>query len=346
MQLKETFTGLDIHKKFIYGVVTDTSGNIISERKFKTEPHEMDKFLSMLDRESAHIALESCSCWEFVYDYLTDAGFTNVVLANPFKVRLIATSKKKTDKHDAKVLADLLRSNMLPQSYAPEHYIRDQRQLTRHRANMGRIQGIIKNKIHAVLIRKGIIVPYDNTFTNEWIEYVKNVDLSLADKFQMDHYMQIYRHCEVIKKKAEARIEEYVQNQPEVKLIMTMPGISYYSGLSIISEIGDMRRFRSAKKLVCYSGLNTSVSQSAERCHNGRIAKQGNKNLRWMLGQCANIAVMHDSILAKFYQRIKKKRGHNVAITATARKMLCYIYSMIQSNIAYQQLQVHKKKAS
>jgi len=346
MQNKETFVGLDIHKKTIYGVVMDTSGNSLYERKFKTEPQDLDKFLGRLDKESTHIALESCSCWEYVYDYLTDAGFANVVLANPFKVRLIATSKKKTDRHDAKVLADLLRSNMLPQSYAPAHHIRNQRQLTRHRARMGRIQGILKNKIHAVLIRKGIIVPYENTFTNEWIRYVKAVDLPSVDRFQLDHYLQIYRHCEVIKKKAETTIEEYVQHQPEVKLIMTMPRISYYSGLSIISEIGDLRRFRSAKKLVCYSGLNTSVSQSAERCYNGRIAKQGNKNLRWMLGQCANIAVMHDSTLAKFYQRIKKKRGHNVAITATSRKMLCYIYSMIKSNIAYQQLQVHKKKAS
>lgn len=346
MQLKNSFVGLDIHKKHIYGVVMDTSGNTLFERKFRTEPHEIDQFLKRLDKESAYFALESCSCWEFVYDYLTDAGFVNVKLANPSRVGLIATSKKKTDRHDAKVLADLLRSNMLPLSYAPPGFIRENRQLTRHRADMGKLQGNIKNKIHAILIRHGISSPCDNVFTKEGINFLCSLELPNFDRYQMDNYLQLVRHCDVIKGKVEKRIEEQVEHQPEVKLLMTIPGISYYSGLSIASEIGEMRRFTNAKKLVSYAGLNTSVSQSADRCYMGRIAKQGNRHLRWMLGQCANVAVMNDSILAKYYQRLKKHKGHNKAITATARKMLCYIYSMITNNISYQQLQIHKKKAS
>jgi len=65
-----------------------------------------------------------------------------------------------------------------------------------------------------------------------------------------------------------------------------------------------------------------------------------------MLNQCANIAIMHDSTLAKIYQRIKKRRGHNIAITAVARKMLCFIYTILTHNIKYQALQIHKAKAS
>ncbi|WP_146683606.1 transposase [Limihaloglobus sulfuriphilus] len=84
-------------------------------------------------------------------------------------------------------------------------------------------------------------------------------------------------------------------------------------------------------------------NQSADRCNTGHISKQGSKHLRWMLGQCANIAIMHDSTLAKIYHRIKKRRGHNIAITAIARKMLTYIYQMLECGITYQQLQIHKK---
>ena len=98
---KQSYVGLDIHKKFIFAVVLDSKGDLISERKIRNEPWELDKFFKAMDKDSK-IALESCSCWEYVYDYLTDMGFTNVVLANPSKVRLIATSRKKTDAHDAK----------------------------------------------------------------------------------------------------------------------------------------------------------------------------------------------------------------------------------------------------
>jgi len=290
--------------------------------------------------------LESCSCWEYVYDYLTDKGFTNVVLANPSRVRLIATSRTKTDKHDAKVLADLLRSNMLPLSYAPTNVIREQRQITRHRASLGRLKGVIKNKIHAILIRNGINQEFSDVFGVEGTNYLMSLDLSAIDRYQMDQYLELIRHYDVQIRKTETRIEDYVAYTPQVKILMTIPGISYYSGLSIIGEIGEIKRFSSARKLVSFAGLNPSVSQSGDKCYTGHIAKQGDKHLRWMLGQCANIAIKHDSISAKTYHRIKKRRGHNIAITAVARKMLCYIYTMLRHNIKYQALQINRAKAS
>ena len=125
---------------------------------------------------------------------------------------------------------------------------------------------------------------------------------------------------------------------------MTVPGIDYYSALMISAEIGDIRRFRTAKKLICYAGLNPSISQSGEKCYMGHIAKEGNNNLRWILGQCANIAVMNDSRLALFYQRIKKGKNHNIAITATARKLLTIIFAMLKNNTKYTPLK--KCKAS
>lgn len=337
--------GLDIHKKFIYAVVLDSQGNTISEKKIKNDPYELDKFFKRLDKDS-NIALESCSCWEYVYDYLVDMGFTKVVLANPSRVRLIATSRKKTDSHDAKVLADLLRLNALPKSYAPPQVIREQRKITRHRASLGRLKGVIKNKIHAILIRNGINQEFSDVFCKEGTNYLMSLDLSTIDRYQMDQYLELIRHYDVQIKKTEARIEDYVAYTPQVKLLMSIPGVSYYSGLSITGEIGDIRRFSSAKKLTCFAGLNPSVSQSGDKCYMGHIAKQGDKHLRWMLNQCANVAIMHDSTLAKIYHRIKKRRGHNIAITAIARKMLCFIYIMLTHNIKYQALQIKKAKVS
>jgi len=88
----------------------------------------MDTFLLNVPKDSK-IVLESCSCWQYVYDYLDDAEYKNLHLANPIRVRLIAESRKKTDKVDAKALANLLRVNLLPESYAPPLLVRYERQI-------------------------------------------------------------------------------------------------------------------------------------------------------------------------------------------------------------------------
>lgn len=334
--------GLDVHKKFIYCVAMDNDGEVLFERKVLNEPHEFDKFMSRITKDSK-VALESCSCWEYVYDYLDDAGFTDVSLANPSRIGLIATSKKKTDKHDATVLANLVRTNLLPTSYAPSHIVREQRRITRYRASLGRLRGIIKNKIHAILTRRGIHNPFDNMFTEKGIEYLQSLDLDWTDRTQIDDYLSLLRHINIKADKAEELIRDYAKQNPFAKLLITVPGISTYSAISILGEIGDIRRFSNAKKLTAFAGLNPSVYQSADKCNLGRISKQGDKHLRWMLGQCANIAIMHDSTLSKKYQKIKKKKGHNVAITATAKQLLRYIYVMLVNGLTYQQLQAHKK---
>lgn len=334
--------GLDIHKKFIYCYAMDNEGELLFEKKVNNDPYELDKFFTRISKDSK-IALESCSCWEYVYDYLIDKGFTNVQLANPSRVGLIISSKKKTDRHDAKALADLVRTNLLPTSYAPSHIIREQRQITRYRASLGRIKGIIKNKIHAILTRKGIKNPYDNIFTEKGIEFLQSLDLDWTERLQVDDYIGILRHLNHKSGKSEQMIKDYAEQNPFAKLLISMPGVAPYSAISILGEIGEIKRFSNARKLTSFAGLNPSVYQSADRCNTGHISKQGNKHLRWMLGQCANIAIMHDSTLAKIYHRIKKRRGHNVAITAVARKMLTYIYQMLECGITYQQLQIHKK---
>jgi len=267
----QNFVGLDVHKSSIYAVAMDKDGNRIFERNLKSQPHDIDELLKLLPKNETTIAIEACSAWQYIYDYLHDSGYFDLVLANPYQVRIIANSRKKTDKNDATALADLLRTNMLPRSYAAPRDVREQRQITRHRASLTRINVEIKNKIHAILLRHGID--------------------------------------------------------------------------DIYSDIGDITRFPDKKKLVCFAGLNPSVYQSGNKCRTGHIAKQGDRNLRWILVQCANVAVRHDKYLAKFYHHLKESKNHNVAIVAVARKMLELMYTMMKYNIPYHALQ-NVKKAS
>ena len=333
------YVGLDVHKSFTQGCILDKEGNVILEHKFKNDPHSMDMFLLNVLKDSK-IVLESCSCWQFVYDYLNDAGY-DVVLANPLQVHLIAKSRKKTDKHDAKILADLLRTNLLPTSYAAPKDIRDERQITRHRASLVYMGAQIKNKINAIILRHGIEHGYSDLLGKAGTDYLRSLDLPMCDRFELEDYLSMLRHVETSVSKTQERVEDYVEHNPHARLLMTIPGISYYSALMITAEIGDIRRFNNAKQLTSYAGLNPSVSQSGNKCYTGHIAKQGNKNLRWILAQVTHVAVQHDARLRKFFLRLKSK-GTNVAITATARKMLCIIFAMLKNNSKYYALQSKK----
>ena len=132
------YVGLDIHLKHINACIMDEAGQIQAERKLRNDPDDFSKLLAYLDREQCKITIEACSCWEYVYDYLTDAGF-QVVLANPSRIKQYQNNKKKTDKTDAKTLANLLRTNMLPTAYAAPSHVRDYRQLTRHKTSLTRL---------------------------------------------------------------------------------------------------------------------------------------------------------------------------------------------------------------
>lgn len=333
--------GLDVHKKHINALVINPEGNEVERDKIPNDPKRFDLFFSTIPHDS-EIALESCSCWQYVYDYLEDMGFTNIHLANPYKVRLIASSRQKTDFKDAMALAQLLRVNLLPLSYAAPRHIRKQRLIGRHRESLGRLNSQIKHKIQAILTRHGIIHEFSDVFGTGGIDYLRSLDLPEVERYEMDQYLELIRHLRVQMKKTEDKIEDFVRYNPFARTAMSAPGVSYYSGLMIVSEIGEIQRFSSARKLTSFAGLNPSVSQSGDKCFTGHISKQGNGHLRWILIQCSNAAIKIDSTLAKVYHRIKKRRGHNIAITAVARKLLTYLYVMLTNNITYQALRIHK----
>ena len=139
----------------------------------------------------------------------------------------------------------------------------------------------------------------------------------------------------ILIKRIDEIIQEKAKEDNDAILLTTIPGISYYSALLIKSEIGDVNRFPNKFKLISYAGLCPSIKQSGNKEIKGHITKQGSRMLRWILIQCANVAIRHDEYLRNFYLRIKKRRGHNIAIVATARKMLVCIYYMLKRREVY-----------
>ncbi len=111
--------------------------------------------------------------------------------------------------------------------------------------------------------------------------------------------------------------------------------MSYFTSLLITSELGEIDRFSSAKKVISYAGLDPSIRQSGDKEVRGGISKEGSAPLRWALVQCANVAVRFDEYLGEFYNRLKQRKNHNIAIVATAQKLLVAMFHMLSREEVY-----------
>ncbi len=300
---------------------------MIKEGRIKTEKEDIEEFFS--DLEDLEIAFEASTNYEYFYDLLEGLGH-KVVLAHPLKTRMIADAKIKTDKIDAKTLAELLRGDLLPTSYVPPKEIRELRHLVRHRIALGKFRGRLKTQIKTELRKKNI--KYQDgasIFTRKGKEKLRSLKNPVIDS-----YLAIYETVEKELKKAEREIDLAGARYGEVKLMTGIKGIGVYSALIIFSEMGDGSRFPTEEKLFSYAGLVPRVHQSGNESYYGRITKEGSKYLRWILVEAARVHVQWcpESKITKHYNKIKKKRGENIAMIAAARKLLQVIYHMLKNN--------------
>lgn len=135
---------------------------------------------------------------------------------------------------------------------------------------------------------------------------------------------------------ASRRVQQLAQKDRDAMLLMTVPGVGYYSALLIKSEIGDIKRFPSAKQLCSYAGLVPSTYASGNTCYHGHITKQGSRWLRWILIEAAIHVVKRPGPLRGFYLKVENKKGGKVA---TARKLLEWIYHILRDGEAFPQVE-------
>jgi transposase len=339
------FIGLDVHKKYSYGTILDEDGEVFKQGKFLNSFEELDEFLADLD-EPAQVTMEACGIWNPLHDHLQSQGH-EVTVAHPLKLRAIAEARVKTDKIDSRILADLLRVDMLPKSYVPDPSTRELRMLVRHRAMLVRVQTSIKNRIHQVLTQLGIGHPYSDLFGKQGMRFLQELSLTTIQRLALDNYLAVLAVLRTQIMHTSKFLHHLVLGNKQVELLESVPGIGTYTAALIISEIGSLDRFADAKKLCAYAGVVPSVHQSGNTLRYGHITKQGSPWLRWILVQAVHQALRSQNphALKRFYAKLEKRKGKKIAIVACARKLLTYIYLILKEGITFQQLRVNQTRA-
>ena len=330
------YTGIDLHRSFSYITTMNDKGEVLGQKKLPSNG-EIAEFLKEFD-ESMEVAIEASPSWYWLYDHLEGEGF-DVKLSHPLKTKAIAYAKVKTDKVDSATLAHLLRSDLLPLSYVPEKPVRLNRELLRYRASLVKIQTGIKNKIHTILAKNNLSHDYTDLFGKEGMVFLHSLSLPENYRIALEGYLSVLEALRHEIRQASKRVQELAEENQDAVLLMTIPGVGYYSALMIKSEIGDVKRFPSAKQLCSYAGLVPSTYASGNTCYHGHITKQGSRWLRWILIEAAIHAVKRPGPLRRFYFRVERKKGGKVAKVATARKLLEWIYHMMIADKSFQEIE-------
>ena len=330
------YTGLDLHRSFSYITTMNDKGEIVGQKKLPSNG-EVVEFLKEFD-DTMEVAIEATPSWYWLYDCLEDEGF-KVKLSHPLKTKAIAYAKVKTDKVDSATLAHLLRSDLLPLSYVPEKPVRLNRELLRYRARLVRVQTRIKNNIHTILAKNNVSHSYSDLFGKEGMAFLYSLSLPENYKIALEGYLSVLETVRHEIRLASKRVQALAEENQNAVLLMTIPGVGYYSALMIESEIGDVKRFPSAKQLCSYAGLVPSTYASGNTCYHGHITKQGSRWLRWILIEAAIHAVKRPGPLRSFYFKVERKKGGKVAKVATARKLLEWIYHMMRDNKSFKEVE-------
>jgi transposase len=277
------------------------------------------------------VAMEASTPVASLYRQLAGEGF-DVVVSHPKKTRYIVEAKIKSDRVDSRVIAELTRLDALPLAYVPDKEIALLREQVRRRAFLVRQRVKLKVKIKSVLTYEGVKWPSEySLFTLKGVEWIHLLNLD-----PVESYLRIMRAFDDEIRLLSRQLRGLAKDNEDVKLLMTIPGISYYSALLVKSEIGDVNRFPFGDRLCSYAGLVPSTYASGSRVRHGGVTREGSKWLRWVMVEAAQAHVYkYDTAITRAYHRIAERRGRRAAVVAAAHKMLLCCYSVLKNKRPY-----------
>jgi transposase len=328
------FVGVDLHKRVATFHVLSQDGTSVTSGSFDVGLGSIQAFAAEHLHPSDHLAVEVTSnTWAFVR--LVRPYVANVVVSNPLKTKAIAEANVKTDKVDARVLADLLRCNYLPSVWVPTPAVEDNRAMAARRTALVHERTRIRNRIHSVLARRLIAAPGGDLFSGKGLTWLKRVQLEPLDRALVDADLRLLDALARESAAIDAVIAHESFNDTDVQLLMTMPGVDYTIAHALKAALADVGRFSDPDKAASYLGLVPSVKQSAGKCYTGPITKAGATQVRWLLIQGAQRVGRHPGPLGAFFRKLAKRKNRNVAVVATARKMVTIAVHMLKNKEPY-----------
>lgn len=320
--------GLDVHRDFCEVAIAE-DGRVRSAGRIATRVPALELFAQSLAPDDV-VALEATTGTDRIVGVLQRHGI-RVVVANTRKLKAITDAKAKTDRLDARTLAKLLMTGLLDPVWTPDERTRALRRLTNRRERIVRARTRAKNEAHGVLSRNLCErPPVTDAFGKAGRAWLAGLELPVDERLTLDGCLRQVDFLDGEVAAIDREIARRALAWPEVLRLMTVPGVNVQTAATFMASVGDIRRFSSARQLVSYLGLDPRVRQSGNGpARHGRISKAGASETRHMLGEVAWKVTLTPGPLRAFFERVRARRGPQIAATATARKLVVLFWHLL-----------------
>jgi transposase len=320
------YVGLDVHKKSIAYCVKEADGKIVREGTVRATRAALTEWARSLPQPWCG-AMEATLFSDWVYEHLRPHAM-DLVMGHPARMKAIAAGKKKNDRLDARVIADLLRCQLVPPAFVMPPELRRLRQVLRYRNLLVRASVQMQNKIAGMLMEMG--VDYDKTRLHGkqyFSELLENRRDQIAEtalpllRFSREQVETIQR----MDRKLIAGLERHPEITQRVQRLMAIQGVGPILALTWVLEVGPVERLGSIARAVSFCGLTSAQRESAGQAKRGPISKQRNVHLQVPLVEAAQLAPRWNPLLAAVKAREQQRGNKNRATLAVARKLVAFL---------------------
>lgn len=334
----------DSHKRYTLSRVEDSTGRLITEARIPHQRGQVRRHLKEFTRGSK-VAVETIGSWYWIVDEIEAAGM-EAALVHARKAKLMMGMINKTDRLDAQGLNRLQRNGTLPEVWIPPAELRDKRDLGRTRMVFAGMRTRIKNRIHSVFAKYALhdFGGVSDIFGKKNREALEKRIEQLPSETRFTT-LCLLEELDAVQSKIDAiekRMKEVFEETEEVKLLMTIPGIGFLLATVIANEMGDVKRFPSPDRFAAYSGTTPRVHASGGKVRYGRLRPDVNRYLKWAFSEagnsiCVNRRYHPGRHVSRLYSRLRKRKGHSVAIGAVARHLAEAAYCVVKKREHYRE---------
>ncbi len=327
--------GCDFHPSYQQIAVLDTENGKTEEHKLVHATGEAEQFYRRLV-SPALVGIEAVGNDQWFTQLLETLGH-EVWVGDAAQIRASYVRKQKTDRRDARHILRLVVEGRFPRIWVPTTEIRDHRQLLIHRHKLVQIRTRVKNELQHLMLNHGM-QKKQKLWSAEGRAALQSLPLRpWADQRRRD-LLNLLSILDSQLGQLDEGIAQVATLYPQVRLLMSQPGVGAVTALAFVLTVGDVCRFHRAKHIASYLGLIPREHSSGGKQQMGRISKQGNPLLRFLLVEAANIAVRFDPVLRKEYLHRCHHKHPMVAKVAAARKLAIRLYWILRTQTPYPQV--------
>ncbi len=331
--MSKLYVGVDWHKRTSTWVAINEAREKVYEKVWECSPEAVQEAITSLPAqpEETRLAVEPVCGWRWMTDLCTQSGI-DVRIANTIKLRQIADSGQKTDKNDARTLAELLRADYLPEAYKVPDDIYELRMLVRERAHFISQSTATKCRIHSVCTARGNHTTAERPLLKAGRGTLYTVGSGLYEMFQSLDEIKVHVT------NLERQILTSITHTPTYTILLSLPGVGPVTAAALYAEVGDFGRFHTPAALISYAGIYPKERSSGESKRYGSISKAGSKVLRYSIIEAAMRVRDTEKSHNLYTHYLAAKARHKTAKQArivVAHKLLTIAWYLVQRGVVY-----------